>query len=117
MHDRDGKHDHEHSHEHTHEHEHDSKTHSHEHTHSHTQKDHDHSIEELHETDNKDMQTLYVLLGHWVDHNKSHSESFLEWATKAESNMKSEIADLIRKAVASIEEANSALEQAKQNWK
>ena len=118
MHDHDGKHDHEHSHSHAHEHEHGSHAHTHEHSHSHTHSDaeHVHSEEELHSSENKDMQTLHVLLSHWIDHNKSHTEGFREWADKADKNGKTDTAGFIRKAVEAIDAANAALEDAKQTW-
>lgn len=90
----------EHEHEHTH-------THEHEHTHEHN---HDLTLEE-----NKDERTLQILLDHWVDHNKSHEESFLEWVLKAKTLGKENTAQCIEKAIEYMKMADNMLVEAKKH--
>ncbi|MEZ5333793.1 MAG: hypothetical protein R2741_00380 [Methanolobus sp.] len=45
-----------------------------------------------------DKAKLEHLMGHWIEHNDSHSTSFTEWAEKIEAAGYSEIASDIRKA-------------------
>ena len=33
----------------------------------------------------KEIETLRILLAHWIEHNKSHEEGFREWAEKLRS--------------------------------
>lgn len=63
----------------------------------------------------KDEKTLRVLLVHWVDHNKSHQESFNEWIEKAKQMDKKDTAEYIAKAVEYMEKANEMLVEAKKN--
>ncbi len=109
---------HEHVHEHTHTHTHDGTTHEHTHTHMHDHAasethEHTHDEAELH-LPNKELQTLYALLGHWVEHNLSHEKSFNEWAERADNLGKGETAKAIRDAVKLMEDANEMLRVAKE---
>ncbi|MEJ8554020.1 hypothetical protein [Tepidibacter sp. Z1-5] len=86
--------------------------HSHEHDH-----DYDtchHSIHS-HDDEDKEEKTLRVLLAHWVKHNKSHEESFKEWADKSKQMGKDEVAKNIQKAIEYMEKANEMLVEAKKN--
>ena len=112
-------HEDQHLHGHAHTHTHDGSTHEHTHAHSHSHAHseahtHEHTDEELHIAD-KQMQTLYALLDHWVDHNISHQEGFKEWAAKAQAAGKNEAAELILKAVTVMDVANIALREAKKS--
>ena len=131
-----GDHTHEHEHVHSHEHTHEDGTthehvhvhvHSHEHTHNndhehtHEHRDiagHEHThekpdLEGLTEAE-KDMLTLEHLLGHWVEHNVSHMEGFEEWAAKAISYERSDVADAIYAAIHYMQHANEELAKAKE---
>ena len=58
----------------------------------------------------KDDQTkLKILLSHWIEHNKEHSQEFTEWALKAKSNGKGEVHDHMMKAVQQMNGANKSL--------
>lgn len=82
--------------------------HTHEHEHS-----HDHNG--THNTAEKsDLDKLNILLVHWVEHNKTHQESFLDWARKARGMDKNDTAEFIDKAVEYMETANKMLAQAKE---
>ncbi|ABR48194.1 periplasmic zinc transporter/adhesin B precursor [Alkaliphilus metalliredigens QYMF] len=109
-------HEHNHNHDHKHEHEHD---HEHEHNHDHNNP---HSHDHVHHTGSSDdanlsheEKTLRVLLVHWINHNKSHQDNFLEWVEKSKKMDKPQVADHIEKAVAFMEKANEMLIEAKKH--
>ncbi|NMA82837.1 MAG: zinc transporter [Epulopiscium sp.] len=95
---------HDHSHEHTHEH-------SHQHAHHHHPEDKDNTENSI----EHDEKTLRVLLVHWINHNKSHQETFVEWSKKAVAMNKPEVAKYIEEAVAHIDKANEMLIGAKKH--
>lgn len=101
-------HQHHHSHEHNHCHEH---NHPHEHEHCHCHEDNEKHQEDTNLT--KDEKTLGVLLVHWINHNKTHQENFLEWVEKANKMNKTEVANYIKKAVEFMEKANEMLIESK----
>ncbi|SNT16800.1 hypothetical protein SAMN05446037_10471 [Anaerovirgula multivorans] len=116
----DKNHTHEHNHEHTHEHNHHH--HSHEHTHEccnnhdSSQHDHHHSHDSCNESSlSHDEKTLRVLLVHWINHNKSHQDNFLEWVEKCNKIQKEEVGNYIKKAVEFMEQANEMLVEAKKH--
>ena len=96
---------------HTHEHYHDGIAHTHEHTHVHDD-DHHHTHEMLNGDKNKEEKTLKILLGHWIEHNKSHEEGFSEWVDKAKNMGKVETSQFIEKAVRFMEQADDMLQKA-----
>ena len=116
----DHEHTHDHAHEHTHTHDGTEHQHSHTHAHEHGEHTHDHAHPhdetELHLQD-KEMQTLYVLLDHWVEHNVSHEDGFTEWAEKATAFGKNETAEAIKEAITYMEKANEMLKTAKEKMK
>lgn len=83
--------------------------------------DHDHDICDHHHglhshgNEDKEEKTLRVLLAHWVKHNKSHEESFREWADKSKEMGKEEVAKNIEKAIECMEQANKMLMEAKKH--
>ncbi len=60
---------------------------------------------------NKDK--IQHLLGHWIEHNQSHSDSFEQWAGKLKDAGYPEVADAIMQASEKMEECTSILENAK----
>ena len=58
-----------------------------------------------------DLDKLRVMLPHWIEHNQGHGAEFSQWAEKLVSDTP-EVAALLRRAVSSLEEAQSALEKA-----
>ncbi|MGB9976487.1 hypothetical protein [Thermovenabulum sp.] len=60
-----------------------------------------------------DIQTLKVLLAHWIEHNKSHEENFRKWAEKAKNLGKDECGEYIKKAADLLLKASEALFEAK----
>ena len=44
-----------------------------------------------------DISKLHHLLEHWAEHNEEHVRTYLEWAGKAESLGKKELAGLLKK--------------------
>jgi len=67
----------------------------------------------MHEGHDNDIQTLKILLAHWIEHNKSHEESFRKWAEKAKALGKRECAEYIEKAADLLLKAGDALFEAK----
>jgi len=44
-----------------------------------------------------DISKLHHLLQHWAEHNEEHTRTYLQWAGKAESLGRKELADLLKK--------------------
>ncbi|MGM9571010.1 MAG: hypothetical protein ACI3ZR_02185 [bacterium] len=64
----------------------------------------------------KDLEALKVLLGHWIQHNYSHNESYQEWMEKCEKHGLSEVAAELQKAIVSFNEATGFLIEAQKNF-
>lgn len=60
-----------------------------------------------------DKPKLEHLIGHWVEHNDSHTASFKEWAAKIESAGYTEIAEDIKEAAEKMDECSELLKKAK----
>ena len=58
-------------------------------------------------------QKLKQLLPHWAEHNEAHAKSYSDWGRQAKEAGLTEVARSIGEAVALIEDANRALERAK----
>jgi len=56
-----------------------------------------------------DMEKLEVLLRHWVEHNREHSEEFREWAEKAGALGHTGVHDEMLRAVEQMDRANASL--------
>lgn len=63
-------------------------------------------------SDKGTVDKLRVLLPHWVEHNRSHKAEFVKWAAVARDEGLADVADLIEKAVAGLDNADQALSQA-----
>jgi len=61
----------------------------------------------------KEVETLRILLAHWIEHNNSHEQGFREWVEKAEKLQKDKVAELISKAADSLKAASDYLLEAK----
>lgn len=57
----------------------------------------------------EDRAKLRHLIGHWVEHNRSHEASYSEWASKAREMGDVATADLIEEAVNLMKEADELL--------
>lgn len=90
---------------HNHEHNHDSIGHTHIH----------HTHETLNGDESKEEKTLKILLGHWVEHNKSHEEGFSEWVDKSKNMGKLETSQFIQKAIDFMKQADTMLEEAEKH--
>jgi len=51
------------------------------------------------------------MLPHWIEHNQGHATEFSQWAEKLVTDTP-EVAALLRRAVSSLQDAQSALEDA-----
>ena len=60
-------------------------------------------------TENLNGEKLRILLNHWVQHNKEHSQEFREWAKKVKGFGKAEIRDDILEAAQGMDKANEPL--------
>ncbi|RWX42928.1 hypothetical protein H206_03214 [Candidatus Electrothrix aarhusensis] len=58
-----------------------------------------------------DIDKLRVMLPHWIDHNQGHGGEFAQWAEKLTADSP-EVAQLLRDAVQSLQEAQIRLEEA-----
>ena len=85
-------------------------THNHNHSHSHSH-DHNHSDELTLE------QKLQTLLGHWVDHNESHKDTFFTWAKRAKDQGIDDIALNLEKAGQLSQEVTIQLKDALKKFK
>ena len=63
----------------------------------------------------KDEKILNILLLHWINHNKSYKEGFIEWVSKAKEIDKVETAQYIEKAMECMEKVNEMLIEAKKH--
>jgi rubrerythrin len=58
-----------------------------------------------------DKSKIRHLLGHWIEHNQSHCESFEQWAGKLKEAGYPEVAEEIMQASGKMEEASALLEK------
>ncbi|MDK2825743.1 MAG: hypothetical protein PWQ63_1536 [Methanolobus sp.] len=58
-----------------------------------------------------DKAKLEHLMGHWIEHNDSHSKSFNEWAEKIETAGYADIAEDVRSAAKKMDECSVLLEK------
>ena len=61
--------------------------------------------------DVKDIDKVRVMLPHWIEHNQGHKAEFSKWAEKLVTNSP-EVAALLHRAVADLDKAQTALEEA-----
>lgn len=59
-----------------------------------------------------DIEKLRIMLPHWIEHNKSHSDEFKKWAEKIKNAGETELASLLVKAINGLTEADMALSTA-----
>ena len=57
----------------------------------------------------EDREKLKHLIGHWVEHNRSHEASYSEWAVKAREMGDEPSAGLIDEAVKLMQDADALL--------
>jgi len=108
-------HDHDHSHNNSHDHDHDhDKGHSHSHDHAH---EHSHGHDHSHAQELTLEQKLEKLLGHWIDHNNSHKDTFFTWAQRAKDGDIDAIALNLEKAGQLSREVTMQLEEAHKKLK
>ena len=63
-------------------------------------------------TADEDKAKLEHLLGHWIEHNKSHADTFNEWAERAAEMGEGATSEYIEIAVEQMQEANRFLSMA-----
>lgn len=64
----------------------------------------------------KDLEALKVLLGHWVQHNQTHTTGYVEWEKKCEQHGLDEVAAELKKAIDYFAQAGQALVAAQRNF-
>ncbi len=62
--------------------------------------------------DAEDLAKLVHLVGHWIEHNKSHEASYAEWAERAREMGYGTAAEFIEMAIEQMEEADEMLAEA-----
>ncbi len=68
-------------------------------------------------TVDEDREKLKHLLGHWIEHSRSHEASYHEWAEKAKAMGEGQVAEYIEMAVEQMREADESLISAKAEMK
>ena len=59
-----------------------------------------------------DLEKLRVILPHWIEHNIGHGKEFASWADTLNAAGEEEIAQLLKKAEAFLQDADIALKEA-----
>ncbi|WDP86482.1 MAG: hypothetical protein HUN05_16230 [Desulfobacter sp.] len=85
---------------------------THDHTHSH---DHDHDHSQGSEMTMEEK--LLTLFSHWINHNDSHKDNFISWATKAREAGLDSVALSLEQAGTLSQEVTEKLKQALANLK
>ncbi|MBI5409701.1 MAG: hypothetical protein HZA14_10085 [Nitrospirae bacterium] len=62
-----------------------------------------------------DLEKLKHLLEHWMEHNEAHVQTYGEWASKADSLGKGEIAVLLRQVIDESNKLKALLKKAAEN--
>lgn len=60
----------------------------------------------------EELSKLRILLKHWVEHNKEHSQEFISWAGKAQASGAAEAGAKISAAAEEMNKAGELLSQA-----
>lgn len=58
---------------------------------------------------NTERKKLRILLNHWIEHNKEHTQEFREWAEKAKGFGEDETCNDILEAAQGMDKANEPL--------
>jgi len=58
------------------------------------------------------IEKLRILLPHWIEHNHNHGMEFKQWAETLRREGAEEVAALLEKAIASMEETDRVFDQA-----
>lgn len=59
-----------------------------------------------------DLEKLRVILPHWIEHNIGHGREFAKWAETLSSAGEQDLAALLKKAEAFLQDADSVLQEA-----
>lgn len=76
-------------------------------------KDFEEGLKKMDCENKKEIETLRVLLAHWIEHNQSHEENFRSWAEKSRRLGKMEASEMIEKAADALKTAGEFLFEAK----
>lgn len=60
----------------------------------------------------KELDKLRVILPHWIEHNAGHGNEFINWAETMKDAGETEIAALLHKAGAILQDADAVLRDA-----
>lgn len=55
---------------------------------------------------------LLHLLGHWIEHNEAHAQTYREWAERASADGLATVAEHLEEAIRAVAQANAALRKA-----
>ncbi len=59
-----------------------------------------------------ELEKLKHLIKHWMEHNDAHVKTYSEWASKAESLGKKELADILKQIAAETEKQEELFKKA-----
>ena len=59
-----------------------------------------------------ELEKLRVILPHWIEHNIGHGSEFANWADALDSAGETELAELLKKADALLQDADAVLKEA-----
>jgi nickel/cobalt exporter len=65
----------------------------------------------------EEKEKLKILLNHWIEHNREHTQEFAEWAEKAKSFGQATVHDDIMQAVQQMNRVNELLLKASERLK
>ncbi len=60
----------------------------------------------------EERNKLKILLGHWIEHNREHSEEFQSWAERAKALGEADVGEDISEAARELGKANECLSRA-----
>ncbi len=60
-----------------------------------------------------EMEKLRILIEHWMEHNEEHAETYLQWADKAESAGKADLAEMLREIAQQTRKIDSSFQRAR----
>lgn len=60
----------------------------------------------------EEIERLRILILHWIEHNKEHSQEYMRWAEKAKANNRRDLAAILNRLSAETERMNHLLDEA-----
>ncbi len=64
-----------------------------------------------------EMEKLRILIEHWMEHNREHAETYLQWAEKARSAENTDLAEMLREIASQTRKIDSFFQRARRTIK